>query len=135
MVFWQENEAKKNFEYFMVSVNTIDIFVQFLTPVQDYNEQWNFNSSDIAINYLTGYFALDFVSVFPVDLVTGQNAKGANAFIRIMRLKKIYKILKAKKLIRVKQLVKGTRLLMYYRLNMAFVRVMVLMGITITLNH
>ena len=81
----------------MNSFFTVDIIIHFITPFQD-DKGWNFNMCDIAIHYLTGYFALDFISVFPLDIITGANSKGANSLLRIMKLPKIIKMLKAKKL-------------------------------------
>lgn len=46
---------------------SIDIFLNFLTAYFDNEENLIVNKKKIAINYLTGWFLLDFLSTLPFD--------------------------------------------------------------------
>lgn len=115
MVFLANDKKKKNADFFTSTLFGIDILIHFITPIPD-DEEWNCNMCDIAIHYLTGYFALDFLSIFPLDRISGvSSSKGANSMLKIMRLPKIIKMIKAKKLLKLDKMLKDTWLLMYYR--------------------
>jgi hypothetical protein len=60
---------------FVYSVNIIidiiigiDILVNFLTPIELPNEALDTNFKNIAINYLSGMFIIDFISCLPTNL-------------------------------------------------------------------
>jgi hypothetical protein len=53
----------------------------------------------IAINYLKGWFAIDFISTFPIYAITDQlsvssNSKNYNNVLRFLRIPRLYKLAK-----------------------------------------
>jgi len=54
----------------------------------------------IAINYLLGWFLIDFTSVIPFDLLL-MSSGSFNRVARFARIGKLYRILKLTKLVRV----------------------------------
>jgi lipopolysaccharide/colanic/teichoic acid biosynthesis glycosyltransferase len=51
---------------------------------------------DIALNYLKGWFIIDFVSILPLDLIlssaSNSTTSGYNRFFRFIRLGKLQKL-------------------------------------------
>ena len=47
----------------------IDIFINFLSSYEKDDGKIVQNFKKIAINYLTGFFWIDFIASFPMDLV------------------------------------------------------------------
>lgn len=56
-------------ESFVDTVFIIDIFVNFMSAYEQDNGNIEMRPRKIAINYLTGFFIIDFLASFPMDLV------------------------------------------------------------------
>ena len=109
--------ANKYFDYLDLSIDClffIDIILSFLTAYYNNEEKIEKKLSKIAINYLTGWFIIDFSSIFPLNMIldpsktfsTGSASRVSNALIRIAKIPKLYKLVKLTKLVKVVRVVK-----------------------------
>jgi hypothetical protein len=67
----------------------IDILVNFLTPIELPNDALDTNIKNIAINYLSGMFVIDFISCLPTylfDTKKTNSSSGNNNLLRLFRL-------------------------------------------------
>lgn len=84
----------------------IDITICFFTSYKDELRQVEITSHKlIAINYLKGWFFIDFLSIFPFDAILDGNAN-LNNLVRVARIGKMYKVIRLLRLIKVLKLVK-----------------------------
>lgn len=63
----------------------------------------------IALNYLRGWFLIDFLAIFPFDQIIQGEASASediNGIVRIARLGRMYKLIKLTRLIRIIKLMK-----------------------------
>ena len=74
---------------------TIDIICNFFTAYFDSDDDLILQRSVIAKNYLKGWFLIDLISVFPVNLIL--ETKDYAALTRIARLPKLYRLIKIAK--------------------------------------
>ena len=80
------------FLYFLDFLFLCDIIATFFSAFEDFDLKINDNLKDIAINYLKGWFFIDFVSIFPIDLIfsyTEINIGGYNKIFRVLRMGKL----------------------------------------------
>ena len=88
----------------------IDIFLCFNTAYYDEDFVTIDSRCTIAKTYLTGWFFIDVMAIFPFDLVTTSGDSGsstnANEMIRLTRLGRMYKIVKLVRLVRILKLQK-----------------------------
>ena len=79
----------------------IDMFINFfLAYFDDEALQWIVSKRLIAIRYLSGWFIIDFVSIFPFDyLVPGGSNLRALRIVRLLRLAKLLRVFRASRLI------------------------------------
>lgn len=82
----------------------MDVLVIFNTALLDDCQTYVTSRKAIASAYLTGWFAIDIVAIFPFHLVL--QASNVNGLIRIARISRLYKILKLARLLRVARLLK-----------------------------
>lgn len=76
-----------------------DLVINFFLPYTDIKTGVEVDDNiDIAYNYLTGWFVLDFVSIFPFDVIAaetgGEETAGRLRIIRTIRLLKLAKLLR-----------------------------------------
>jgi hypothetical protein len=86
----------------------VDILVCFFSAY-DIDDEIIDDRKRIAINYLTGWFLVDTLAIFPVNLFLGGNGDGTsnyNELVRIIRLGKLTKLLKFLKLLRLIKVLK-----------------------------
>ena len=86
----------KFWDFFDVLVDivfTVDIFINFISAYEYADGGYEYSLKRIAINYITGFFFLDFIATFPFNLVftagAGGNGDGRtkpNNFLRLIRL-------------------------------------------------
>jgi hypothetical protein len=84
------------FLYFIDFVFFFDLIVTFFSAYEDYELKIQDDLKDIALNYLKGWFIIDFVSILPLDLIlssiSNNNTSGYNRFFRFIRLGKLQKL-------------------------------------------
>lgn len=96
----------------------IDIVVIFNTALQTDFEIID-DRCKLAKMYLSGWFIIDLLSIFPFELMipneesdninqimTSSAGENANSFVRMTRISKLYKLVKITKLIRIMKLLK-----------------------------
>ena len=95
----------------------VDLVICFFTSYRDEYRQVDVVShKKICRNYLTGWFLIDLMSVFPFDAIltnSGGNSN-ANSLLRVARIGKIYKIIRLFRLLRILKLVKSNRKLVHH---------------------
>ena len=81
------------FLYFIDFVFFFDLIVTFFSAYEDYELKIQDDLKDIALNYLKGWFIIDFVSILPLDLIlssiSNNNTSGYKRFFRFIRLGKL----------------------------------------------
>ena len=92
--------------YFFDFMFFIDVWLCFITTYTDSYKQIEItNHKMIARQYLTGWFVIDVMSIFPFDVVLEGNSN-ANSLIRVARIGKMYKVIRLFRLIKILKLVK-----------------------------
>jgi len=69
-----------------------DILTTFISAFEDYDLKINDDLKDISTNYLKGWFAIDFISILPIDLIfmlCDINVGGYNKVFRVLRMGKL----------------------------------------------
>ena len=135
MIFYGDSSAIALFEEVLNIFFGIDIVINFLTPYYEDNGELQFSSSQIALNYCKGFFFIDFVSSIPFSIITGGNSGGANKLLRIMKIPRLIKMIKLTKILKIEDMIRGTSFSIYYRINMAFLRMLGLGLCTCLLSH
>ena len=77
-----------------------DIFVIFNTVIYDQEENMIENRKTIAINYVSGWFVIDFLSIIPFSLILSGESSRYNNLARVARVGRLYKLVKLTKLVR-----------------------------------
>lgn len=85
------------------------------------------------MNYLKGFFLLDFFSSIPFNLFS--SASSANKLLRILKIPRLIRMLKLAKVLRVKEFFKGTALSYYMKINGGIIKIIVLTLVTILILH
>ena len=78
--------------YFIDFLFLCDILTTFISAFEDYDLKINDNLKDISTNYLKGWFVIDFISIFPIDLIfmlSDINIGGYNKVFRVLRMGKL----------------------------------------------
>lgn len=88
----------------------IDMILCFLSAY--YTEEFELveDRKVIAKNYLTGWFVIDFLAIFPFERAQGSGDSSANApndMVRLAKLGRLYKVLRLIKLVRLLKLGKS----------------------------
>lgn len=92
----------------------IDMILCFFTSyTDDYKQIEIFDHKKIAKNYFRFWFTIDFLSIFPFDLILTEDASDANSLIRVARIGKMYKIVRLFRLIKVLKMVKSNKKLVH----------------------
>jgi len=98
------------FELCVDSLFFFDIILTFLTPYQVREDEYEFDSKNIAFNYLIGPFFIDTLAVMPTWAFEGGEeeiqASGSNKLLRLARLQRLYRLLR---IFRVIKLIKITK--------------------------
>lgn len=87
----------------------VDIFIMFLSAFFDDEFYLVDEMKQIALNYLRGWFIIDFLAIFPFDKIIQGNQSSSediNGIVRIARLGRMYKLIKLTRLIRIIKLLK-----------------------------
>lgn len=92
-------------EYISDGIWIIDLILTFFCAYEDKMENLITDRKKIILNYLLGWFIIDFISVFPFDLVFNMD-KGVNNLIRIAKLPKLTRFLRLAKYVEMRALIK-----------------------------
>lgn len=95
----------------------IDIFVNFMTAFHRDNHELVEHRWEIIKNYLTGWFIIDFLAIFPTEVfinLSNSNTENQspsdqadfNEMVRITRVSKLYKLVRITRLLRLVKLLK-----------------------------
>lgn len=100
--------------YFFDFMFFIDVILCFFTTYTDGYKQIEITShKKIAYQYLTSWFVVDVLSIFPFDAILEGNAN-ANALIRVARIGKMYKVIRLFRLVKILKLVKSNKRLVHH---------------------
>jgi len=64
----------------------IDIIINFYSAYHDKNDDIVIDKGRIAMRYLKGWFLIDFLGVFPINLVIDGDNKSINNLVRLLRI-------------------------------------------------
>ena len=78
----------------------VDIIIIFMSAYSDEDFKIVEDRKVIAKRYLTGWFAVDLLAIFPFDIILGQS-DDMNHLIRFARIGRLYKLVKLTKLLRI----------------------------------
>ena len=93
--------ANNTFDFFFL----IDIILNFNTAYYDEDFAIIEDRCEIAKSYLTGWFIIDVLAIFPFDVL--MNANQMNGMVRLTRLSRLYKVIKLLRLVRIFKLQKS----------------------------
>jgi len=100
--------------YFFDFMFFIDVWFCFFTTYTDSYKQIEVTDhKKIAKNYVTGWFFIDLMSIFPFDAILDGNSN-ANSLIRVARIGKMYKVVRLFRLVKILKLVKSNRRLVHH---------------------
>lgn len=95
-----ENISWTIYDYVCDFIFLIDIFIIFNTAFYDKEFRLNDKRKDIAINYIKGWFLIDFTAILPFQLLI-QDSSNINEVARVFRIGRLYKLIKLFRLVRV----------------------------------
>ena len=78
---------------------SVDMILMFFTCLVDEEAVIIDNRSVIVKKYMLGWFFIDFMSVFPFELMSSGSSDYAG-LVRVFRISKIYKIVKVARLVK-----------------------------------
>lgn len=108
----------------------LTFFTALPIPGENY---FNTSKKAIAINYLTGWFVIDFLSVLPFQMmVPGSQARYAR-FAKLLRLLRLLRLLKLTRLVRDRNRIKA--LLELAGLGMGFTKLLTLTVVLMFITH
>jgi hypothetical protein len=96
-------------DYILDSIFLIDIFINFLTALEDDSGDYIINRKVIAKDYLFSWFFIDFVSCIPITFIMEffysglKSSAKANTskFLKLMKIPRIFRILRVIKMIKI----------------------------------
>lgn len=102
--FMEDDSEFQNLDYFTDSCFYLDMIVNFFSVYYDANDDLIVSHKKIVMKYLTGWFILDFIAIFPFDAIILDSKY--NSLIRVARLPKLYRLVRITKLIRMLKIFK-----------------------------
>lgn len=78
--------------------------MNFCSAIQDETFAVIDDHRKIVSSYLRGWFIIDVVAIFPLELIISSNA---NSLIRVARIGKLYKLIKITRLVRLVKIIKS----------------------------
>jgi hypothetical protein len=92
---------KESLTWFIIDVAIdvlffFDIIINFFSAYFDQNFKIVTDKKLIAKNYLTGWFLIDFISIFPISIIL-ESSKDYLSLARLARLPRLYKVIKITK--------------------------------------
>jgi len=133
MVFMNDDPKVSTMESYMNIFFGIDIFVNFCTAIFDEEGKPIISHKLIAIDYMKGFFFLDFVSSIPFNLFS--DAASANKLLRVLKIPRLVRMFKLAKVIKLGDLYKGTSFSYFLKINGGLLKVVSLVLVTIMILH
>lgn len=78
----------------------IDLILCFFTTYSDDYQEID-NRKMVAKNYLSGWFWIDIIAIFPFDVILQASSTDVNGLVRFARFGRLYKLVKLTRLLRV----------------------------------
>ncbi|KAK3252858.1 hypothetical protein CYMTET_37867, partial [Cymbomonas tetramitiformis] len=106
--FIAQNEASLGilvFDWITDIIFMLDVFVNFVTSVEDNGGQMIREPKEIALRYLRGWFFIDLIAATPWDWFFGQGT-GGPSMTRVTRLFKVARLMKLLRMLRMLRIVK-----------------------------
>ena len=104
-ITWEVLEAIINFLF------ACDLVLTFFSAYYDSDNKLIVSKRQIALTYLRGWFAVDFISCFPSQLLdlqaAGNTSLRYNSFVRLIRLPRLYRLLRIFRIFKAFQLSRG----------------------------
>ena len=91
--------------YFVDISFALDIVVIFFSAIHVTDAKLIEDRKVLAANYLTSWFLIDFISVFPFELLA-ENKSDYAGLVRIFRIAKLYKIIKVFRMVKLIKVMK-----------------------------
>ena len=66
----QDDKIYSHMDLFFDAFFGLDILINFISSYYDEKNQLVFTLKDIVLNYLKTYFFLDFISCFPIEMIS-----------------------------------------------------------------
>lgn len=106
LAFEAENEGLEVTDWIVYAMFAMDMLIQFVSAYQDNSGHIISDPGAIAVNYLTGWFITDLVSIFPFNsiLSNGDASSGGNRLARLARLPRALRMVRVVKVGRLMQL-------------------------------
>lgn len=143
-------------------VYILDLIFQFFIPIQDYDEKYITSKSKIAVNYLSSWFILDFLSSVPINsilsivLMINQDVSSATSsdlvvsklkvsknLTNIAKLSRMYRLMKLVRLVKLIKISKNQKVKYKEKMNIledmnissTLKRLLVFLFYFVLLNH
>ena len=126
------------------SLFVIDLFINFLSAVEINDEEIDCRFKSIALYYLKGWFALDFIACLPFQLIetylvsSGSNG-GYNKLLRLARLPRLYRLLRILRLFKMARIFKNSasmqQVIKVIKMNRGITKLMKVAAATFLLVH
>ncbi|KAH8075638.1 phosphorelay sensor kinase [Aureococcus anophagefferens] len=126
------------FEWFVLAWFSLDILISFVTPYEKAglyvtNPRW------IAFEYCRTYFAIDFLSTFPFDVVVNSTDSNMAVTGKALKLPRLAKTLRALKMSKLMKFYQVDELLGQVQINFhispAFINLLALVFAALVINH
>jgi hypothetical protein len=112
-----DDDCESVFYYFDFVIDIlflIDLVLNFFSAYIDSDENVIRNHKSIVINYLTSWFAVDILSLVPINLITdGFNCSTTtklNKLAKVIRIPRLYKLFKLTRLFRMLKIMRGSKI-------------------------
>ena len=110
----------------------VDIMVNFITAYEDRDGITHYQIRKIAVNYITGFFLIDFISSFPFNLFIVSEADNTiggqvkpNNFLKLMRLQRMYRLMRIIRILKVFNTSNYTMMIQKFKMKMNIPPVMI----------
>ena len=117
MAFIQERDQvwEKRFNSLDIGIDTVffvDIIISFISAYQKEDGTIEINIKNIAIKYITGFFAIDIIATLPYQsIIKSQSSsfKDRSSLLRMTRLYRIFRLAKIVRIIKIAKLLKNKK--------------------------
>lgn len=117
MAFIQERDQvwEKRFNSLDIGIDTVffvDIIISFISAYQKEDGTIEIDIKNIAIKYITGFFAIDVIATLPYQsIIKSQSSsfKDRSSLLRMTRLYRIFRLAKIVRIIKIAKLLKNKK--------------------------
>ena len=92
----------------------IDIIINFISAYETSDGRLVIDHKKIAVNYLQGWFFLDFLACFPFNLILSGDESGVSgnsSILRLARLPRLYRLVRLLRMIKMLRVLKNSRVI------------------------